>query len=354
MRKYVFVAVLLFFMFAPLFAQSGAYSDYIIVNKYNEAIKIAEFTEKPLMILFSMATCKDCVDFKEKTLMQEEVMQFLKERFIIVDVQPYPHLHGIFPLGSESAGEYSYAELFVKYSVKRTPTTVFFDNDFYFIDKTTGYYDSDSFIDIISQFDEKYDYPSSPELKAIDKDMAVLILDTMPNSKLLDLGRFESEYESLNVLDYYVIENTDLSAVRNLLQKKDNRLKNLFVYETNLEYVHQEQNAVTDLSEEGNWTNLNGEQAVQVLDENEENDDFYIFDVRTEEEYLKGHIKNSLNLDFFSEDFKERLSEYDRTSTYFVYCQSGGRSVRAVKMMEELGFEYIYHYEGGYSNWVEK
>ncbi|GAB5408226.1 MAG: hypothetical protein BalsKO_05910 [Balneolaceae bacterium] len=77
-----------------------------------------------------------------------------------------------------------------------------------------------------------------------------------------------------------------------------------------------------------------------------------ILDVRTDNEFKAGAIPNSLQLDFMSPDFKSKVAQLDSTRTYIVYCQSGGRSTAASKIMaQELGFTDVKNLEGGYSTW---
>src|SRR6056297_4221853 len=82
-----------------------SYEDYIINNKLNEAYTISQFAEKPLLILFSIKNCSDCVKLKEQTLSEKETINFLKERFIIVDINPVPIYMGRYPINDETRSE---------------------------------------------------------------------------------------------------------------------------------------------------------------------------------------------------------------------------------------------------------
>jgi rhodanese-related sulfurtransferase len=75
-------------------------------------------------------------------------------------------------------------------------------------------------------------------------------------------------------------------------------------------------------------------------------------DVRTPLEYAGGHIDTAININFNAPDFKEKINELDKNTRYIVYCQSGGRSAAASKVMAELGFISIYNMTGGFSAWV--
>ena len=77
-----------------------------------------------------------------------------------------------------------------------------------------------------------------------------------------------------------------------------------------------------------------------------------ILDVRTDREFEAGSIPNSVQLDFMSPDFKSEVEKLDPDKTYIVYCQSGGRSTAASKIMtKELGFKDVKNLEGGYATW---
>jgi rhodanese-related sulfurtransferase len=76
-----------------------------------------------------------------------------------------------------------------------------------------------------------------------------------------------------------------------------------------------------------------------------------VLDVRTREEYQAGHIPGSVMIDFNSDDFEEKVAKLDKEKTYLVHCASGGRSARACKKMEKLGFKKLYNLEGGMGAW---
>lgn len=76
-----------------------------------------------------------------------------------------------------------------------------------------------------------------------------------------------------------------------------------------------------------------------------------VLDVRTREEYEAGHIPGSVLIDFNSDDFEEKVAKLDKDKTYLVHCASGGRSARASKKMEKLGFKKLYNLEGGMGAW---
>jgi rhodanese-related sulfurtransferase len=99
---------------------------------------------------------------------------------------------------------------------------------------------------------------------------------------------------------------------------------------------------------------LSIDEGCALVEENGDNPDFVIVDVRMESEFRRGHLENALNYDYYSETFRDDLGKLDKTKTYFVYCRSGNRSERAVEIMGGLGFTELYNLGGGYVQWEQK
>ena len=68
-----------------------------------------------------------------------------------------------------------------------------------------------------------------------------------------------------------------------------------------------------------------------------------LLDVRTQEEFQSGHISGALMIDYYDEDFAHHISTLDKEKTIYIYCRSGGRSGRSMKMMQEQGFNRLYN-----------
>jgi len=91
--------------------------------------------------------------------------------------------------------------------------------------------------------------------------------------------------------------------------------------------------------------------AYNLIQENKNNPDFIILDVRTDEEFREGHIENALNIDFYAENFSDLVDELEKDKAYLVYCRTGRRSAGAVEIMKELDFREVYNMEGGIVGW---
>lgn len=78
-----------------------------------------------------------------------------------------------------------------------------------------------------------------------------------------------------------------------------------------------------------------------------------VIDVRTPVEFSEAHIKNAINIDYFSKSFSETISKLDKQKTILVYCAAGGRSTSACSDFKKLGFKKVYNLIGGYDDWNE-
>ena len=92
---------------------------------------------------------------------------------------------------------------------------------------------------------------------------------------------------------------------------------------------------------------------VEQMTEALEDTSIQLIDVRTGQEYLTGHLKNSHNICVTDDDFEEKAASLDRDKPVYVYCKKGGRSARAAEILKEMGFKKIYDLEGGIVLWEE-
>jgi len=94
------------------------------------------------------------------------------------------------------------------------------------------------------------------------------------------------------------------------------------------------------------------QEAFTLIQNNQNNPDFVIIDVRTPGEFTEEHIENATNIDFYSEAFRDMLNNLDKNKTYLIYCQVGGRSGSALGIMAELNFKEVYNILGGIIAWA--
>jgi rhodanese-related sulfurtransferase len=99
------------------------------------------------------------------------------------------------------------------------------------------------------------------------------------------------------------------------------------------------------------FQNVDADEALELIQKNKENENFVILDIRTPAEYEAGHIKNAVNIDFYSETFRKDLDKLDKSRTYLMHCRSGNRSSRALEIFKDLGYKNIYHLHRGIVSW---
>lgn len=78
-----------------------------------------------------------------------------------------------------------------------------------------------------------------------------------------------------------------------------------------------------------------------------------ILDVRTESEFLYGHIEGGQLIDITSSDFTNNLDNLslDKSQAVYVYCRSGNRSKKAMSILKDQGFTEIYELDKGVLGW---
>jgi rhodanese-related sulfurtransferase len=87
-------------------------------------------------------------------------------------------------------------------------------------------------------------------------------------------------------------------------------------------------------------------------------------DVRTQEEYEAGHVKESVNVPVFSSivggqmipnaDFLAQVEAKipDKGTPLVVACKGGKRSALAIEKMKAIGYKDLTNLTGGYSAWL--
>ncbi len=94
---------------------------------------------------------------------------------------------------------------------------------------------------------------------------------------------------------------------------------------------------------------------VFILIENEVNNpNFIILDVRTPNEYKEEHLENACLLNVKSPSFEVQLDRMDKNKKYFVYCRRGKRGIIACNLMKKHGFSEVYNITGGINRWKSK
>ncbi len=80
--------------------------------------------------------------------------------------------------------------------------------------------------------------------------------------------------------------------------------------------------------------------------------DYFLLDVRTQEEYDEVHIDGATLISVY--DLENRISEIAqyKNTPVLVYCHSGNRSIVASQILVENGFMNVTNLDGGITAWV--
>ena len=93
--------------------------------------------------------------------------------------------------------------------------------------------------------------------------------------------------------------------------------------------------------------------AYNLIQQNRNNLEFVIVDVRTAGEFNTGHIAGAVNIDYTSAQFTADVSLLDKSKRYLVYCRTGVRGAAATQVMIGLGFSNVQNMAGGITAWIQ-
>ncbi len=79
-----------------------------------------------------------------------------------------------------------------------------------------------------------------------------------------------------------------------------------------------------------------------------------IVDVRTAGEVAQGKIERAVEIDFYSPDFLNQVSQISKDQEIYLYCAVGARSEEAGRMLIQQGYTKVYHLEGGIQGWAQQ
>ena len=74
-----------------------------------------------------------------------------------------------------------------------------------------------------------------------------------------------------------------------------------------------------------------------------------ILDVRTDKDYERGHIPGAIHVPL--SDIGDKIKKLKKDKELVVYCQSGNRSIWAIKRLMGMGYKNLFNLKGGYHAW---
>ena len=104
---------------------------------------------------------------------------------------------------------------------------------------------------------------------------------------------------------------------------------------------------ITNNGEKIMYEQITAEKAKEIMDSDEE---YVILDVREQDEYDAGHIKDSILLPYTEIESKAEKMLPDKDAQILVYCRSGRRSKIASESLVKLGYTNVKEF-GGIIDW---
>ncbi len=93
-----------------------------------------------------------------------------------------------------------------------------------------------------------------------------------------------------------------------------------------------------------NNDDINYDQAKKILS-SEEN--AFLIDVRSPQEYKENHLSNSTNISLYEIDNKIEKIIPDKDCIIILYCTSGTRSRKALEKLKKIDYKNLYNLKGG-------
>ncbi len=95
------------------------------------------------------------------------------------------------------------------------------------------------------------------------------------------------------------------------------------------------------------YTHISQEEAAKMM---QANDNHIIVDVRTNEEYVQGHIPGAVCIPNETIEDEMPAELPDKAQVILLYCRSGVRAKNAAEKLAGMGYEHVYEF-GGINDW---
>jgi len=190
--------------------------DEFVFKNFNNAFEVAKLANKKVVVMFSSPTCPVCNQFKETTLLDEEIQKWLRTEFVFVEIYPTNEK------ATFQGEEYNYGQLFYAFGARYTPTFAFFDNQQNPFGAITGGYPADIFIDILKYVSYERNEEISldkfiedelgkeihilPKTVHLSKNEIDRLLELDPNTKTYEPGKSYDPYTNIVILQNMVNE----------------------------------------------------------------------------------------------------------------------------------------------------
>lgn len=77
------------------------------------------------------------------------------------------------------------------------------------------------------------------------------------------------------------------------------------------------------------------------------NSNSLLLDVRSKQEFKEGHLNSAINIPLYELETCCNWKLKDKNTIIVIYCKSGIRSKKAIKILKKYGFNNLYNLKGG-------
>jgi rhodanese-related sulfurtransferase len=68
----------------------------------------------------------------------------------------------------------------------------------------------------------------------------------------------------------------------------------------------------------------------------------------------QGKIAGALEIDYYSPNFLDQVSQLAKDQELYLYCAVGARSEEAARLLIQQGYTKVYHLQGGIQAWSQQ
>jgi len=219
MKKFLLFAILAIICATAFFAIN--YTDYVLVNEHDSSFEIARILDKNLILLFSQESCHDCEEIKNNTLSNIELSNFLKSRFVITEIDIRSKNIGTYPLFGVIMGkkyQYNYSELYKKYDIKRTPSSIVFNSEKKQLGIIERYKTVEEYRAELVSMKNSLVMKQKKLLKSITDTERKLLTEKVKYVHETSLNEFINNHDSLNQNDIFILTDADEFLINESLE----------------------------------------------------------------------------------------------------------------------------------------
>jgi len=245
---------LLFFIILTVFSISIfsiSYEEFVFFNDFDTGFEVAEILDKNVLLIFTSTSCPYCTQLKEDVIASEEVMNFLINNYILIELRSEEDKIGHFDVENaqfdKKGKEFTYQELYYLFDVRGVPATYFFNKELEFLGGFPGYLPATDYLKWlryvetesykkgdINAFEVEDNYNGNLQINTINEKELNKIEANLP--ELLTYFTFD-RFKELNLITidpfkYYIIRETELNQVQKYIDGLDKKLLyNVYVLE---------------------------------------------------------------------------------------------------------------------------